>query len=351
MISRATSCLAGLLLALTGGAAHPAALGDNTVKLLPSKFRLLQNIGPMRFTGQNRYSDRRLGRSFGFGASGISLTIYVYDYGLRDIPDGPDSVPACEQFERAKAEIESGGNYQNVVLRRQVTRRMRDTADAPLAREALYEFDRNGVHAVSLLWVTAADGYFVKLRLSLRDEVADELEEARAQILSTLAESFAARPARPAAAAAGAQPETSIVIEPGGDPSEAALWFNYVNELLRTVGETPDRLPPCGGTVVPGFAADLAARRSALREFLARNAADHTSVYFSELARIEAAGFLEEYVWHYLRDASVDSLPPADLDLGAFEKFRLENLATHVVRTGAHVRVSTVRALPLDPAP
>ena len=30
----------------------------------------------------NRYTDRRLGQSFGYGASGISLTIYVYDFGL-----------------------------------------------------------------------------------------------------------------------------------------------------------------------------------------------------------------------------------------------------------------------------
>jgi len=349
MIRRAASCLVVLL--LTGSAAHPAALGDNTVKLLPSKFRLLQNIGPMRFTGQNRYSDRRLGRSFGFGASGISLTIYVYDFGLRDIPDGPDSVPACEQFERAKTEIEQGGNYENVVLRRQVTRRMSDTAAAPLAREALYEFDRNGIHAVSLLWVTAADGYFVKLRLSLRQEVVDELDDARAQILATLADAFAARPTKPAGAAEGIPPETSIVIEPGGDPDDSALWFDYVNELLRAVIASPERLPPCGGTVVPGFALDLAGRRSALREYLARAAEQQTSAYFSDLARIEAAGFLEEYVWQYLRDPSTDTTPPANLDLGAFEKFREANLATHVVRTGAHVRVNTVRALPLDPAP
>ena len=40
--------------------------------LLPSKFRLVQNIGPLRYTGENRYSDRRLGRSFGYGTSGIS---------------------------------------------------------------------------------------------------------------------------------------------------------------------------------------------------------------------------------------------------------------------------------------
>jgi hypothetical protein len=345
---RVASCLAGLLLVVA--AAYPAALGDNTVKLLPSKFKLLQNIGPMRFTGQNRYSDRRLGRSFGFGASGISLTIYVYDYGLRGLPDGPDSAEVCEQFERAKREIEDGGNYQNVVLRRQVTRRMTDFASAPLAREAEYEFDRNGVHAVSVLWVTAADGYFVKLRLSLREEVADELAEARAQILSTMAESFSARPSRTPAAPAE-KPGTSIVIEPGNDPAEASLWFHYVNVLLSVAAELPDRLPPCGGTLVPGYQAELTARRSALQEFLARDAAERGSAYFSDLAKIDAAGFLEEYVWHFLRDASLDRTPPANLDLGAFQNWLAQNIPAHIVRTGAHVRVSTVRALPLDPAP
>jgi len=350
MKRRLASCLAGLLLTLAGGVALPARLGDNTLKLLPSKFKLLQNIGPMRFTGQNRYSDRRLGRSFGYGASGISLTIYVYDYGLRGLTDGPDSAEVCEQFERAKREIEDGGNYQNVVLRREVTRRMTDLAGAPLAREAEYEFDRNGVHAVSVLWVTAADGYFVKLRLSLRDEVADELAEARAQILSTMAESFAARPPR-ASAAPPERPGTSIVIEPGNDAAETGLWFHYVNVLLGAATEKPERLPPCGGTLVPGYSAELTARRSALHEFLARDAAERGSGYFSDLAQIDAAGFLEEYVWHFLRDTRLDTTPPAALDLGGFENWLAQNFPAHIVRTGAHVRVSTVRALPLDPAP
>ena len=201
VIRPALLSLAAVLLAVCSAAAQGAALGDNTVHLLPSKFRLMQNIGPLRYTGENRYSDRRLGRSFGYGANGVSLTIYVYDYGISGIPDGPDSVAVCEQFEKAKHEIETGGNYQNVMLRREVMRPLKDIAQAPGAREALYELDRNGVHAVSALWLTAADGYFVKLRLSLRKEVADELDEAMASILDALADAISRRPARPAAAA------------------------------------------------------------------------------------------------------------------------------------------------------
>ena len=346
---RQTCGLLGLVLVLCAGTARPVPLSDNTVRLLPSKFRLLQNIGPMRYTGTNRYTDRRLGQSFGYGASGISLTIYVYDFGLRGLPDGPDSVAACEQFERAKREIEIGGNYQNVVLRREVTRRMRDTADAPLAREAVYEFDRNGIHATSLLWVTAADGYFVKLRLSLRSEVADELDDARMQILSTMSEAMTARPRRPAPP--DTSPETSVDFDTGGDPADAPLWFAYAAELLRVSRDIPGALPPCGGALVSGYAAELAARRGALREYLLREAAQRNSEYFNELERIDAAGFLEEYVWHYLRNPALDTTPPADLDLPGFENFRQRELATHEAKTGARVRVNTVRALPLDPQP
>ena len=38
-----------------------APLGDNTVRLAPSQLKLPQSIGPLRFSGPNRFSDRRLG--------------------------------------------------------------------------------------------------------------------------------------------------------------------------------------------------------------------------------------------------------------------------------------------------
>lgn len=350
MMRKIAGCLLGVLLAFGAGVALPAPLGDNTVKLEPSKFRLLQNIGPMRYSGTNRYSDRRLGRSFGYGASGISLTIYVYDYGMHDIPDGPDSVQVCEQYERAKHEIETGGNYQNVVLRSEAMRRMsvRGLADAPRAREAVYELDRNGNHALSMLWLTAADGYFVKLRLSLRGEVEDELEDARDEILASLSQAFAARPPRVVSNPAP-QPETSMEIDPANDAAEAQVWVTYASELLKAARETPGSWPPCGGPLVPTFAIEQVARRAALLDYLARSS--RTSEYFTQLAQVEAAGFFDEYVWHYLRNEAVDQSPPAGLDLAGFEIFRQQQLATHVVKTGAHVRVNILRSLPLAPAP
>lgn len=341
-------CLLALLLVefQTGGV-QAAALGDNTVRLAPSLFKLPQNIGPMRFSGESRFSDRRMGRSFAYNASGISLNLYVYDYGLSDIPDGPDSVAVCEQFESAKREIERGGNYQNVVFGGEFSRAMKAGPMPFVAREAVYEFDRNGIHAVSALWVTAADGYFLKLRLSLRAEVADEFEDARDEILDTIAGALAARPPRRAPEPAR---EASIDVNSTTDVAAAAAWLAYAVELSRFAREHPEIQPPCGGYLVPGFAAELAARQAALREYRVRDASVRTSSYFNQLEHVDAAGFLDEYVWYYLRDEHTDIAPPPGIDLGAFETFRQRELATHTAQSGARVRINAVRVLPPPPA-
>jgi hypothetical protein len=350
-----------LFLGVWMAGASAAPLGDNTVRLSPSQLKLPQNIGPLRYSGENRFSDRRLGRSFGYNTSGISLSIYVYDYGVRDIPDG-DSAPLCEQFESAKLEIERGGNYENVVLRGEFTRPLAGQTGGPddtepastaglVAREALYEFDRHGMHAVSVLWLTAVDGHFLKLRLSLRSEVADELDEARAQILAAMAQAIEDRRPRRTRDAMPPPQEASIEVDASDDPETAALWFTYATHLVGFTREHPHTRPPCGGPLDAGFAAELAARRAALEQYRRRSVTARGSNYFDQLMRIDDAGFLDEYVWHYLRNERWDAVPPADLDLPSFDRFRERELGTHHVQSGARVRINTVRALPSAPAP
>jgi hypothetical protein len=353
--------LLAALFASVCGVASGAKLGDNTVRLAPSGFRLPQNIGPLRFTGSNRYLDRRMGRSFAYATSGISLNIYVYDFGYRGLPEGPDSHEACQQFESAKREIERGGNYQNVELRAELTRPMADTAAAPRAREALYEFDRKGIHAKSLLWVTTADGYFVKLRLSLRQEVADELDEARAHVLAALSAAIvnarvktrggARRPGGSDTSHTGDAPgpaRAGIDLDPDLDPAESDWWLAYAIALRERVQRHPRLGPPCGGTVEPDYPAELEARRAALRAF---RESGKESRDFAAMTRAEDAGLLGEYVWAFLHREAWGTHPPPDLDLPRFAEFRERELAGHVARTGARVRVDTVRQLPEAPAP
>ena len=343
--------LAAVCIGLATAVSAAPPLGDNTVKLAPSLLKLPQNIGPLRYSNENRYSDRRMGRSFAYNASGISLNIFVYDYGVRDLPEGPDSVDACEQFESAKAEIENGGNYQNVKLRGEVARRLR--ADSSLsAREAVYEFERNGLSALSVLWLTSADGFFIKLRLSMRTEIADELDDAREQILGSIAEAIHARdrgalPASPTVAPAPA----SIEMSASGEPSDAPLWLAYAMELSRYVAEHPASGPPCGGVFVPSLELEVDARRAALREYRARPASNRHSDYFDALSRVETAGLLDEYAWALLHQPAWGKAPNHELAMGAFEEFRARELPGHVAQSGAHVRIRAVRILPPPTAP
>lgn len=335
------SLLAGLCMA---GAAAGAPLGDNTVKLSPSLFKLPQNIGPLRYQGENRYSDRRMGRSFGYSASGISLNIFVYDYGLRDLDDGPDSVEACEQYESAKNEIERGGNYEHVVLRRETGRRLGAGSELT-AREAVYQFERNGLSAVSVLWLTVADGFFIKLRLSMRAEIDDELDDARDQILGSIGEALQARPRRSASPRAAAA-EPNIELGAGGDAADSPLWLAYAVVINEFAQSHPEAAPPCGGFVEPSFVAEVEARHAALREYRARSASARHSAYFDALDRVDAAGFLDEYVWTLLHSKSWGAQPPHELAIGAFEEFRARELPRHVAQSGARVRIRAVRLLP-----
>jgi hypothetical protein len=69
---------------------------------------------------------------------------------------------------------------------------------------------------------------------------------------------------------------------------------------------------------------------------LRRNDARLVSDYFSDIDRVEAAGFLREYVWSYLRRGSWKA-PPAGLNLEAFDSWRATHLLNHVPVTHGRI--------------
>jgi hypothetical protein len=67
------------------------------------------------------------------------------------------------------------------------------------------------------------------------------------------------------------------------------------------------------------------------------------STYFSDLDRVEAAGFLPEYAWRYLHHVSW-STPPG-LKLQAFDAWRATHLTNHVAVTHGQIalRLATMK--------
>ena len=167
-----------------------AVAAEDPVQLLPSPLVLPKRIGPMVLVGEpHKYDDPRLGVSYQYGGDGLSLTVYIYDAGETDLPDGADTMPSCREFEVAKqgvaAELSEGGAQVRVPGEN-------STHPTCFRRSAkrLYEYEREAQPTISFIWVTTVAKHFVKLRMSMASRLRDEVPDARRAVLSTLGEAI-----------------------------------------------------------------------------------------------------------------------------------------------------------------
>lgn len=332
------SLLACTTLASAPGRAEP-------VRLLPGPFELPERIGPMRYDGKaHKYEDARLGASYQYLGGGLSLTVYVYDLGAENIPDGGDTRLACEAFEGAKGDVMHAG-YQGMVVKSEQLARLDPAADTPTAREAVFEYTRADRPTVSYLWLTGASKEFVKLRFSVDDEYRDELIEARRTVLNALGEALKPH-LGPAASAEGSR-KAAINVNATDDPDEVGTALMYALSLGADTDVHPELLPLCGGELVPDYAHELQAFQNLLT--IAKES-DKRTKFTRRLDEIAGAGFLDEFVWTERHQDSWCARPPDDLELAAFETWRRKHLKRFALPDFGHVRYDMPRPLPLEPA-
>ena len=311
------------------------------VKLLPGPYELPDRIGPMRYDGQaHKYDDPRLGSSYQYLGGGLSLTVYVYDLGTENIPDGGDTRLACEAFEGAKNDVLHAG-YQNMRVRSEQLARLDPGAETPTAREAVFEYTRNDHPTVSYLWVTGASKQFVKLRFSVDDKYRDELIEARRTVLTALGDALKPHlgPMDPEVG----RKKTSVNINSANDPAVMGTAFEYLIFLTADGIEHQENLPLCGGELVPDFAHELAAFRSLATD-------GKPSKLTRKLADIDRAGFLDEFVWSFRHREDWGNQPPEGLELAKFDSWRKKKLKNFTTPDFGSVTYDVPRPLPLEPA-
>ena len=315
------------------------------VKLLPGPFELPERIGPMRFDGKpHTYDDRRLGASYQYLGGGLSLTVYVYDLGAENIPDGGDTRLVCEAFEGAKGDVMRAG-YQNVVVKTVQLARLDPAADTPVAREAVFEFTRENHPTVSYLWVTGASKEFVKLRFSVDEKYRDELGEARRTVLDALGEAL--KPHLQATAPGAEKRDVSINVNPANDKTEMRAGLAYLMSLTADGAAQPDSQPLCGGELVPSYASELAAFQKVVT--IAKESG-RSGKFTQRLAEIAAAGFLDELVWTDRHRDEWGAQPPDGLELDAFGQWRAKKLRRFSIPDFGTVSYDWPRPLPLEPA-
>jgi len=327
---------------LAGGTAPEAGAAGEKVVLAPTALELPVKLGPLHLTGEpHAYEPAALGFSYQFEGRGLLLTVYVYDANVQDIPDGGDSVEACEQVEEAKQGVVQA-KYPHTVLTREQMVRLLPNEDFPLAREARYELELKGQPSISYVWVTAVAKHFIKLRFSFVKSLSDEELDARRAILDALGEAIKPHlaPTRPEAKekeGAG----MSITMGFDGDVTAAMLYTTILSSVLE---QTPELAPTCGGTVVPPFEVDV----GVLRAVTEMSAQGMDSKFAERLATIDKAGFLEEFVWTDMHREEWGISDPADLAMADYLKWKRKHLKRFRPPNLGGVTVSHPRPLPLE---
>jgi hypothetical protein len=340
--------LASLVLgvALSG----PAAAAGEPLKLGPTRLELPPRIGPLVTDGvAHGFGDPRLGVGYQYNGDGLALTLYVYDGGIPDIPDGGDTIASCQQFEQAKSEIQGAG-YSNVSLKSQQLVRLAPPEPAPVAREAVLELTRNGHEVISYLWVTAFDRNFIKLRFSLDAALRDEMAEARRAVLDALGAAMKPHLAPVPVASEPGKPEpagTSINLSLGGDNDDMQASILYTMLLATALDQGPDMAPVCGGPLVPTFDAEV----GIFRAMVAMNGGEPDSKFSRQLADAESAGMLEELVWSDLHREQWGKAAPDGLELRGYKSWKKKHLKRFRRPQLGEVMVDHPRPLALEPAP
>jgi hypothetical protein len=110
-----------------------------------------------------------LGISVGYNAPGIAMTIFVYDYGIKDIPRSIDDPAIRRHFEQVVGDVTvlgKRGQYDNLQQLSEKAVVLSPKRKGPKALLATFRYILNGRDTLSRLYLTSYKGHFVKIRYS-----------------------------------------------------------------------------------------------------------------------------------------------------------------------------------------
>lgn len=168
----------------------------------------------------------------------------------------------------------------------------------------------------------------------------------RATVTATTRPSPSATPRVPKAPATPASPRQLTISIDWGDAMttrESGLWIGYLFARMEFIGRNGGRYHRVPGVIIPIFDEEVFARGEAAKIYrnLKQQNKSMESPYFNDLEKVDAAGFMPEYVWRYLKRNEWSTVPP-DLRTAEFDRWSRSNLASkHAPETRGNIVFST----------
>jgi hypothetical protein len=142
-------------------------------------------------TDVHRYKQAGLGYSVDyFSDAGIRVTVYVYDFELPAIPDGPDSELVKTNIEQAKGDIfraKEQGLYQAVEQLSDCVITLDPEAGGAKVRKMSFKVRRDDKDNLSTLYLTGYKNHFVKVRITYAADNKQKCEQEIAKVTARLA--------------------------------------------------------------------------------------------------------------------------------------------------------------------
>jgi hypothetical protein len=124
---------------------------------------------------------------------------------------------------------------------------------------------------------------------------------------------------------------------------ESGLWIGYLFARMDFISRNGGRYNRVPGAIAPLFDEEVFARGEAAKIYrnLKKQNKAMESPYFNELEKVDAAGFMPEYVWQYHK-RSEWALAPTKLRTADFDRWSRQNLApNHAPETRGRVVFTT----------
>lgn len=336
--SLATVLFAAGAVALANSESH-AAEAFHTTSI--GGLELPEYIGPLEFIGEHSGPEGERSMSYSYRAVGLALEISVTDLGAGGVADGVDAPELLERYGEARQDVIAATHVRRLKPRHEKNVALGDTR---LAREALFTARKKGnVGGSTYLIFTAAHGLVIDARFDVAPGLEEDGSLSHGEILTALGQAIPATAApvveARAQAAAEADVEKKVAIEwdPATPEQESRIWLAYLFARAAFAARESSGDPAVGEREA-SFEEEMRGRTTAVNMFraLRHNDAQLASVYFSDIDRVEAAGFLREYVWSYLHRASWQVMP-AGLNLAGFDAWRATHLSDHVAVTHGRI--------------
>lgn len=306
-------------------------------------------IGVLDYMGERTRTDRRPGHSYSYRAAGLGLDIDVFDYDPARLADGTHSPLVRRELARMERPlIDAGARLVHTGRVRlggtggRVTTARAASGPPIMAREAVFARHGAKFRGTTYLWITARGGRLYEMHFNVDRGFREDGIVSRSESLAALGRAIA-HPYTPTRPAPANRIDVAIEWDPAPPPSQRPLWAAYLYTRAALVAARASQVSLALGPHTASFDEEVRGRLMAVslyRQMHRKNPAFH-SAYFAALSRVQAAGFLREYVWHYLRNPSWQR--PDGLKLAAFAAWRAAHLRHHVPQTYGRIDI-----VPLD---